>query len=133
MKTISQYREDIKSLKKKGDDIEAKATAENRDLTESELSLMNELGDATDDLMKTVATLERRDRTAKILETPEGTVTVPKNKKGDPPENKDRFTSLGQQLSAVVGAGRPSGHVDPRLFNAASGLNETVPSEGGLR
>jgi HK97 family phage major capsid protein len=135
MKTISQYREDIKSLKKKGDDIEAKATAENRDLTDAELALMNEIGDATDDLMKTVATLERRDRTAKILEAPEGTITVPTNKKIETAraDNKDRFSSLGQQMVAVVQAGRPGGHVDPRLYNAAaSGLNETVPSEGGF-
>ena len=133
MKTVGQYREDIKALKKKGDDIEAQATSENRDLTESELSLMNEIGDATDDLMKTVATLERRDRTAKILETPEGNLTVPKNTLGTPPaENKERFSSLGQQMAAVMNAGLPGKRIDPRLYNAASGLNESVPSEGGF-
>ena len=133
MKTITQYREDIKSLKKKGDDIEAKATAENRDLTDAELSLMNEIGDATDDLMKTVATLARRDRTARALEAPEEALTVPKNKIMEPPVNKDRFSSLGQQMVAVVHAARPGGQVDPRLYNAAaSGLNETVPSDGGF-
>jgi len=133
MKTISQYREDIKNLKKKGDDIEAKATLENRDLSDSELALLNEIGDATDDLMKTVATLERRDRTAKILEAPDGAVTVPSNKKMDTRSvEKDRFSSLGQQIMAIKNAGMPGGHVDPRLFNAASGLNETVPSEGAF-
>ncbi|MCE5335700.1 MAG: phage major capsid protein [Desulfobacteraceae bacterium] len=133
MKTISQYREDIKNLKKKGDDIEAKATLENRDLSDSELALLNEIGDATDDLMKTVATLERRDRTAKILEAPDGAVTVPSNKKMDiRPVEKDRFSSLGQQIMAIKNAGMPGGHVDPRLFNVASGLNETVPSEGAF-
>jgi len=133
MKTISQYREDIKSLKKKGDDIEAKATAENRDLTDAELSLMNEIGDATDDLMKTVATLARRDRTARALEAPEEALTIQKNKIMEQPVNKDRFSSLGQQMVAVVHAARPGGQVDPRLYNAtASGLNETVPSDGGF-
>jgi HK97 family phage major capsid protein len=133
MKTISQYREDIKSLKKKGDDIEAKATAENRDLLDTELALMNEIGDATDDLMKMVATLERRDRTARVLDAPEAPLTVPKNTKGISPENKDRFASFGQQMSAVMLAGRPGGKVDPRLYNAAaSGLSETVPSDGGF-
>lgn len=133
MKTISQYREDIKNLKKKGDDIEAKATLENRDLTDSELALLNEIGDATDDLMKTVATLERRERTAKILESPDGAITVPNNKKMDTRSvEKDRFSSLGQQIMAIKNAGMPGGHVDPRLFNAASGLNETVPSEGAF-
>jgi len=132
MKTLSQYREDIKSLKKKGDDIEAKATAENRDLSDAELALMNEIGDATDDLMKTVATLERRDRTARALEAPEVPLTVPKNTKGIVPENKERFASFGQQMSAIMHAGRPGGKVDPRLYNAVSGLGETVPSDGGF-
>jgi HK97 family phage major capsid protein len=133
MKTISQYREDIKALKKKGDDIEAKATAENRDLTDAELSLLNEIGDATDDLMKIVATLARRDRTAKALEAPEEALTIQKNKIMEQPVNKDRFSSLGQQMVAVVHAARPGGQVDPRLYNAtASGLNETVPSDGGF-
>jgi HK97 family phage major capsid protein len=133
MKTITQYREDIKSLKKKGDDIEAKATAENRDLMEAELSLMNEIGDATDDLMKTVATLERRDRTARILETPEGAVTVSTNKKIETIQaKKDRFSSPGEQFMAIRNAGMPGGHVDPRLFNTASGLSESVPSDGGF-
>jgi HK97 family phage major capsid protein len=36
-------------------------------------------------------------------------------------------------MVAIVNAGRPGGQVDPRLFNAAAtGLNETVPSEGGF-
>ena len=35
MKTVSQYKEDIKSLMKKGADIDAKAMVESRDLNES--------------------------------------------------------------------------------------------------
>jgi HK97 family phage major capsid protein len=46
--------------------------------------------------------------------------------------SKDKFGSLGEQIAAVIKAGSPGGHADPRLFNAASGLNETVPSEGGF-
>ena len=42
------------------------------------------------------------------------------------------FAGLGEQLQAVMRAGLPSGQTDPRLFNAASGLNETVPSDGGF-
>lgn len=42
------------------------------------------------------------------------------------------FNSLGEQMKAVVEAGRTGGKVDPRLFNAATGLNETIPSEGGF-
>jgi len=62
-------------------------------------------------------------------------VTVPRNSKPRSPENerKDRFDSLGQQMVAVVNAGRPGGTADPRLFNAAaSGMSETVQSDGGF-
>ena len=45
---------------------------ENRDLTESELALKNELLDAVEDTHKIVATLERQDRMHKALEVPEG-------------------------------------------------------------
>ena len=45
------------------------------------------------------------------------------------------FPTLGEQLKAVRQAGIPGGQIDNRLYNvraAASGLNETVPSEGGF-
>lgn len=45
------------------------------------------------------------------------------------------FASFGEQMFAVVQAGRPGGRVDPRLsrINAtASGMNESVGSEGGF-
>ncbi|HUS97569.1 MAG TPA: phage major capsid protein, partial [Hyphomicrobiaceae bacterium] len=45
--------------------------------------------------------------------------------------SKDRFNSLGEQLAAVIQAGI-RGHVDPRLYMAATGLGESVPSEGGF-
>jgi len=42
------------------------------------------------------------------------------------------FGSLGDMLIAVARAGSPGGQTDQRLYNAASGLNETVPSDGGF-
>jgi HK97 family phage major capsid protein len=35
-------------------------------------------------------------------------------------------------MAAVMAAGRPGGRVDQRLFNAATGMGETVPSDGGF-
>jgi HK97 family phage major capsid protein len=136
MKTLTQYREDIRNLMKKASDIDAKATMENRDLLEAELALKNEILDTVEDLTKTVQTMERQDRMSAILEAPQAALTVEKNhalsayQVAD--KNKDSFTSLGQQMAAVFHAGQPGGTVDPRLFNAASGLNESVPSEGGF-
>jgi HK97 family phage major capsid protein len=45
------------------------------------------------------------------------------------------FANLGEQFMAIKQAGTPSGKADPRLYEiraAATGLNETVPSEGGF-
>lgn len=137
MKTISQYREDIKSLMEKSAALDTKALNENRDLTESELALKNELLDAVEDTHKIVATLERQDRMHKALEVPEGetrksakTVTGIKDNKEER-ASKDRFSSLGEQMAAIMRASIPGGRVDPRLYNA-TGLNETAPSDGGF-
>ena len=132
MKTISQYREDIKALMKKLGDIDAKVQGENRDLTEAEIALKNEMLDTVEDIGKTVATLERQDRIARILEAPEQPATVARNQRPAVPDNPERFSRFGQQLAAVMNAGMPGGRIDPRLYNA-TGLNETSPSDGGLR
>lgn len=42
------------------------------------------------------------------------------------------FRSFGEQLGAVIRAGKNPHDVDPKLFAVASGLNEAVPSEGGF-
>lgn len=57
---------------------------------------------------------------------------VPKpNPKG--PENEKRFVSFGEQMMAVYRAAAPDGRIDARLTTrAASGLNESSPSDGGF-
>lgn len=141
MKTISQYREDIKALMKKAADIDAKATNENRDMNEAEIALKNDILDAVEDLHKTVATMERQERLSSTLSQPEDRKTVEGQKKdknlmdrieiGTDSRSKDKFNSLGQQLSAIMQAGAPGGNIDPRLYNA-TGLNTTTPSDGGF-
>ena len=44
------------------------------------------------------------------------------------------FSSFGEMLRSVAAAGTPGGQVDSRLYEAraATGLGETVPSEGGF-
>lgn len=51
------------------------------------------------------------------------------------PKSKDerKFATFGEQLRAVVEAAKPGGTIDPRLsIKAASGLNESVGSDGGF-
>ena len=47
-------------------------------------------------------------------------------------DNEKRFASFGEQLMAAYRAATPGGKVDERLTTrAASGLNESTPSDGG--
>lgn len=136
MKTITQYLDEIKALMKRVADIDAVCVAENREPSETELAIKNEMMDAVEETRKLVATLERQERISAALERPADPVTKPS------PANpritavdrpKDRFGSFGEQMAAVMRAGVPGGSVDPRLFTAgATGLNETTPSDGGL-
>jgi HK97 family phage major capsid protein len=135
MKTISQYRDDIKALMAKSGDIDAQAVNENRDLTDTEVVLKNEILDTVEEYEKIVASLERQERISKRLETPAQPLTVPKDTKievGEDRKSKDTFKSFGEQMAAVMHASRPGGHVDPRLYNAATGLGESVASDGGF-
>lgn len=137
MKTISQYKEDIKALMKKAADIDAQCVNENREPNSAELVLKNEILDTVNEYQDIVKTMERQERITKDLDAPEPRQTKPAPMKAvsdmhTDSRSKERFNSLGEQLAAIITAGKRNGHVDPRLYNAASGINETVPSEGGF-
>jgi len=135
MKTLSQYKEDTKTLMKKVADIDAKATNENRDLSAAELLCKNDLMDTVSEYYEIIKTMEREEKIANQLGQPDKPQTVQSSGivVGDNRAIKNTFLNFGSQLSAIISAGQPGGHVDPRLYNAASGLSETVPSDGGLR
>lgn len=137
MKTITQYREDIAALMQKIGEMDAKCIAENRDPTEEELNLKAEIMDKVAATRKIVEGQERQETMAQELAAPATPLTIPDGTKiiASPDRaGKDTFLTLGEQMAAVMNAGMPGGHVDPRLRNikAATGLGETVPSEGGF-
>jgi len=138
MKTLTQYRDDIKALMKKAADIDAQCVNENREPNSTELVLKNEILDTVQEYQNIVTTMERQERMARSLESPAAPETQPKPRaKTDTTHidsrSKDRFNSFGEQMSAVMRAGLPNAHMDPRLFNAAAaGLSESVPSDGGF-
>jgi len=139
MKTVTQYREDIKALMKKAADIDAKCVNENRDPVEAELTLQNEIMDTVKEWQNIIRTKEHQDRIAAELERPQNTpISKPQPKDqnkghGITIKDKDKFSSFGEQMSAVMRAGMPGGAADPRLFNAAAtGLSESVASDGGF-
>jgi len=127
---MTQYREDITNLMRAAGDIDAKCINENRDPSDSEVALKNEIMDTVEETKRILASMERQERIAKELSKPQDAVTrektIPKQKEV---RDKDRFGSFGEQMAAS----RPGGSIDPRLFNAAgSGLSESVPSDGGF-
>ena len=65
---------------------------------------------------------------AEITEAP---LTVP-NSRHNLRGGSGPFDNMGSFFKAVAQAGRPGGQIDPRLYNAATGLGESVPSEGGF-
>jgi len=134
MKTLTQYREDVANLMKKVGDIDTKCVAENREITEAELALKNEVLDTVEDIRKIVASMERQDRISAAIEKPEKPETMTKIMgSGIEVRPKDKFGSFGEQMAAVMKAGLPGGYIDPRLrIQGATGLNETTSADGGF-
>ena len=137
MKTITELNETIVKYLRKLGDIDELCKRENRELTAGEIQDKKDMMDEVDELRSIVATRSREEKMRSDLEAP---ANAPLTKPG-PPEvrseranSSERFPSFGAQLEAVMRAGIPGGRTDPRLWNkrAASGLNETVPSEGGF-
>jgi HK97 family phage major capsid protein len=137
VKTITQYKEEIKGLMKASGDLDAKCVSENRELNASEVSLKNEILDKVEELRSIVAAQERQERISTALEAP---ANLPASRPSPQPaqpatRTQDHFHSPGEQFMAIYQAGIPGGITDPRLRNmraAATGLSETVPSDGGF-
>jgi HK97 family phage major capsid protein len=136
-KTVTQYKTEIAALMKAAGDMDATGIVENRDLRPEELTIKNEILDTVEEYRQIVGTMERQERIQAQLEKPEAALTVPKGPKiemGIDRATKDKFPSFGAQMTAIMRAGVPGGQVDPRLriTAAASGLSESVPSDGGF-
>jgi len=101
-----------------------------RGMTEEEQGKFDALQAEIDGLEKSIEAQKKLEEKQAKLNTPvnQPIYVQPKN----PGENC--FANLGEQLAAVVNAARPGGSIDPRLLvkNAASGMSEAVPSDGGF-
>lgn len=134
MKTITQYREEVSNLWRESGDLNARAVAENRNLSEEEVQLKNDLIDRVESHQRMIGALEREEEVQASLQAPQPARTVSAAKQfkvGDDRRNKDRFLTFGEQMASVMRAGMPGGNVDARLFNA-TGLSEGTPSDGGF-
>lgn len=108
----------IAALRGKIADIEAQARREGRELTNVEKDLVDDMK----------AELHER------LSKPQRAVTIQGPSGSSRTSSSGGFDNLGSFLQAVRNAGIPGGQTDPRLLlnAAASGLSETIPSDGGF-
>lgn len=107
--------------------IIAAAEAVNRDLTDEEIATDDAINARLEKITDELDREERRREWERTVEASPIKQTVPAQPKAQP----EAFKSLGEQLQAVANAVRPGGFMDRRLM-AASGLNESIGSEGGF-
>jgi HK97 family phage major capsid protein len=117
------------SLMARIEELQAKET-----LTEAEdLELTNAINDCTkveDDISREV----KADKLREVRNQPENSPWRPGNRQIASNGITKDFKDFGEQLTAVYKAAVPGGKVDDRLNikAAASGANESVPSDGGF-
>ena len=136
MKTVTQIIEEIGIIVKKLGDMRALCVQENRDPTQEERVISEKLLGEIDNLEAYKRSEERTQETLDRLEgsqTPPDKPNIDTEKRKKEQTNRDKFVSAGEFYMAVMRAGQPGGAVDPRLSTrAASGLSESVPSDGGF-
>lgn len=139
MKTITQMRDEKKSLIEKIEALREQVANEKRELSDEE---RQSLGDMLAQIEQLDGDIELEERTQQTLDASKQRAkepakpdlkATPDTKVGDDRRSKDMFKSFGEQLRAVYMACTNQAF-DPRLANnrAASGMNEALPSEGGF-
>lgn len=129
MKKVLEMKAKREDARLKAMAVLNKAEAEDRFLTEDE---QKEIDGYESEIRSWDESISRAEKMLAIdpedrsIEKPE---VKPAPSKGD----EKRFASFGEQLLAAYRAAAPGGKVDERLTTrAASGLNETNPSDGGF-
>ena len=136
MKTVKTIKEDIAIVLKELGDLRNLCTTENREPRAEEIEAANEKLSRIDVLEQQLALEERTqdtlNRSKESSTTPDRTPVDTKQEKTKQ-EKRDSFASHGEFFQAVIRASTPGGMVDPRLSTrAASGLSESIPSDGGF-
>ena len=108
-----------------------KAESEDRFLTETE---QKDLDGYETEIRNWDASIERAEKLLSLApEDLRGVKETPETKPAPSKSDERRFSSFGEQLMAAYRAAAPGGSIDSRLSTrAASGLNETNPSDGGF-
>lgn len=113
-----EIKAEVSALENKISDMRGKAGRENRQLYKFERDLIDE--------MEGEVRNKKRSLPANAPETLE-------YRGASRSSNLTEFRSPGEEIQAIIRAGMPGGVMDHRLEGrSASGLSETVPSEGGF-
>ena len=135
MKTEVELKEDIDILVQKLGKTREACISEKRSPTSVEIANSNDIMDQIEVLEKNLAYEQRTngtlDRVKEAAEKPDRTpLDTAKDEKRD---RRNHFASNGEFFQAVMRAGMTGGGVDPRLSTrAATGLSESLPSDGGF-
>ena len=129
MKKVLEMKAKREDARLKAMAVLSKAEAEDRFLTDEEAK---EIDNYESEIRSWDESITRAEKLLAIepeTKSEEKPEVKPTPDKGD----EKRFASFGEQLLAAYRAAAPGGKVDERLSTrAASGLNETTPSDGGF-
>lgn len=123
-KSTSDLQMDMAALESRIDRIKRDATNAGRGLSVSEESWINDAVAVNEDTKD-----ELRTRVDAPLTIPQNTLLGGSKQSGS---NGGPFNTHGDFFQAVRAAGLPGGRIDDRLYAAATGSNESTPSDGGF-
>jgi len=137
MKTITQMREEIAALMQRLDNSRTQCVQENREPSVEErrvaLDILGRVAELEDIINVELQSEEVKARLEKSQRQP---LKPNPNEGPEAQAKKDKFRSFGEQIVAVMRAGSPNPVIDPRLrttiYDAATGLQEGIPSDGGF-
>ena len=130
MKKVLEMKAKREDARLKAMAVLNKAEAEDRFLTEDE---QKEIDGYESEIRSWDESITRAERMLAIEPEERGATEKPEVKPAPQKPEEKRFATLGEQLLAAYRAAMPGGHTDERLSTrAASGLNESTPSDGGF-
>lgn len=129
MKKILEMKAKREDARLKAMAVLNKAEAEDRFLSEDE---QKDIDKYEEEIRAWDESIGRAEKLLAI-EPEDRSTEKPEVKPSPAKDNEKRFASFGEQLMAAYRAVMPGGKVDERLSTrAASGLNESTPSDGGF-
>lgn len=129
MKKILEMKAKREDARLKAMAVLNKAEAEDRFLSEDE---QKDIDKYEEEIRAWDESIGRAEKLLAI-EPEDRSTEKPEVKSTPSKDNEKRFASFGEQLMAAYRAATPGGKVDERLTTrAASGLNESTPSDGGF-